>query len=94
LAGDPGVVEVGWNAGEANVAVLKAALATGTLSRKSIIEAARTLTFTPSLARPTVQYKMAGETDPYAFQTLQVLQWSAASQTFAEIGDPITKFES
>jgi len=94
LAGDPGVAEIGWSAGEATVAVLKAALASGTLSRKSIIEAARTLTYTPSLARPTVQYKMAGEADPYAFQTLQVLQWSAASQTFAEIGDPVTKFES
>ena len=94
LVGDPGVAEVGWNAAEATVAVLKAALDTGTLSRKSIIEAARTLTFTPSLARPTVQYKMGGEADPFAFQTLQVLQWSAASQTFAEIGDPISKFES
>jgi branched-chain amino acid transport system substrate-binding protein len=94
LVGDPGVAEVGWNAGETTVAILKAALDTGTLSRKSIIEAARTLTFTPSLARPTVQYKMRGEGDPFAFQTLQVLQWSAASQTFAEVGDPITNFES
>jgi len=73
---------------------LNAALKSGTLSRKSIIEAARTLTFTPSLARPSVQYKMSGDADPFAFQTLQVLQWSTASQTFAEIGDPITQFES
>jgi hypothetical protein len=94
LPGDPGVVEVGWNAGEATVAILNAALKSGTLSRKSIIEAARTLTFTPSLARPSVQYKMSGDADPFAFQTLQVLQWSTASQTFAEIGDPITQFES
>ncbi|HEY4610650.1 MAG TPA: ABC transporter substrate-binding protein, partial [Ilumatobacteraceae bacterium] len=94
LVGDPGVAEVGWNAGEATVAVLNAALDTGTLSRKSIIEAARTLTFTPSMARPTVQYKMNGDADAFAFQTLQVLQWSAAAQTFAEIGDPISQFES
>lgn len=94
LAGDPAVTQAGWNTGEATVAILNAALKTGTLSRKSIIEAARNLTFTPSLARPSVQYKMNGVGDPYAFQTLQVLQWVAASQTFTEIGDPITEFES
>ena len=99
LGGDPGATEAGWNAGEATVAILNAALKTGTLSRKSIIEAARNLTFTPSLARQSassqgVQYKMKGAEDPFAFQTLQVLQWSGASQTFTEVGDPITDFES
>lgn len=93
LAGDPGVTEAGWNVGEVTVAILNAALKTGTLSRKSIIEAARNLTFTPSLVREGVQYKMNGADDPYAFETLQVLQWSVASQTFIEIGDPITEFE-
>ena len=93
LAGDPGVTEAGWNVGESTVAILNAALKTGTLSRKTIIEAARNLTYTPSMARPKVQYKMNGSDDPYAFQTLQVLQWSVASQTFTEIGDPITDFE-
>ena len=94
LTGDPGVTEAGWSVGEATVNILNAALKTGTLSRKSIIEAARNLTFTPSLGRPGVQYKMNGETDPFAFQTLQVLQWSVASQTFTEVGDPITQYES
>ena len=99
LGGDPGVMASGWTAGEATVAILNAALKTGTLSRKSIIEAARTLTFTPSLARQSatsqgVQYKMKGAEDPFAFQTLQVLQWNGASQTFTEIGDPVTDFES
>ena len=99
VAGDPGVIAAGWTAGETTVAILNAALKTGTLSRKSIIEAARNLTFTPSLARQSpssqgVQYKMKGAEDPFAFQTLQVLQWSGASQIFTEIGDPITDFES
>ena len=99
LDGDPGVTEAGWSVGETTVAILNAALKTGTLSRKSIIEAARNLTFTPSLARLStnsqgVQYKMKGAEDPFAFQTLQVLQWSSASQTFTEVGDPITNFES
>jgi branched-chain amino acid transport system substrate-binding protein len=94
LAGDPAVTQAGWNVGEVTVAILNAALKTGTLSRKSIIEAARNLTFAPSLGRSNVQYKMNGADDPYAFQTLQVLQWVVASQTFTEIGDPITDFES
>jgi ABC-type branched-subunit amino acid transport system substrate-binding protein len=94
LTGDPGVTEAGWNVGEITVAILNDALRSGTLSRKSIIEAARSMTYTPSLARPGVQYKMSGTDDPYAFQTLQVLQWSVSSQTFTEIGDPITAFES
>ncbi len=93
LKADPGVTEAGWSVGESTVAILNAALKTGTLSRKTIIEAARNLTYTPSLARPKVQYKMNGATDPYAFETLQVLQWSVATQTFTEIGDPITDFE-
>jgi len=94
LAADPAVTETGWSVGESTLAILNAALKSGTLSRKSIIEAARNLTYTPSLARPSVQYKMNGADDAYAFQTLQVLQWSAASATFTEIGDPITEFES
>ena len=99
LRGDPGVTEAGWNVGETTVAILNAALKTGTLSRKSIIEAARNLTFTPSLARqsptsPGVRYKMNGAEDSNAFESLQVLQWRVASETFTEIGDPITDFES
>jgi hypothetical protein len=94
LTGDPGVTEAGWTVGEITVAILDKALESGTLSRKSIIEAARNMTFTPSMARPGVQYKMNGTDDTYAFQTLQVLQWSVATQTFTEVGEPITDFES
>ncbi|MDP9463710.1 MAG: ABC transporter substrate-binding protein [Actinomycetota bacterium] len=93
LAGDPGVTSAGWNVGEVTVAILNAALETGTLSRKSIMEAARTLTYTPSLVREGIQYKMNGADDPFSFETLQVLQWSVATQVFTEIGDPITEFE-
>lgn len=94
LAGDPGVTEAGWSVGEVTVAILNKALESGTLSRKSIIEAARNFTYVPSLARDGVQYKMNGDADGYAFQSLQVLQWSVASQTFTEIGDPILDFET
>ncbi len=94
LAGDPGVTSAGWNVGEITVAILRAALDTGTLSRKSIMEAARNMTYAPTLVREGIQYKMNGADDPFAFQTLQVLQWNVATQTFTEIGDPITQFES
>jgi branched-chain amino acid transport system substrate-binding protein len=93
LTGDPGVTEAGWSVGEATVNILNAALETGTLNRKSIIEAARSLTFAPSLGREGVEYKMNGTEDAFSYETLQVLQWSVASQTFTEIGDPITQYE-
>jgi branched-chain amino acid transport system substrate-binding protein len=93
LVDDPGATQAGWNVGEATVAILNAALDTGALSRKSVIEAARNLTYTPTMARPGVQYKMNGSGDAIAFQTLQVVQWSTASQTFTDVGEPIG-FES
>jgi hypothetical protein len=94
LTGDPGATATGWNAAELTMAILDAAARRGPLSRKSIIDAARNLTYTPSLARPGIAYKMSGATDPYAFQSLQVLQWDASTQTFDEIGDAVTDFES
>ena len=94
LAGDIGTTETGWQIAEVTVAILKQAQATGTLSRQTIIEAARNMTYTPSLARPGVVYKMNGETDPYSFQTLTILQWSHTSATFTEIGDANTSFEN
>ncbi|HSB85102.1 MAG TPA: ABC transporter substrate-binding protein [Ilumatobacteraceae bacterium] len=94
LADDPAMTEAGWNVGEVTVAILDEALKSGTLTRKSIIEAARNMTYTPTLARPAIQYEMNGVDDAYAFQTLQVLQWNVESQTFTEIGEPISDFES
>jgi branched-chain amino acid transport system substrate-binding protein len=93
LAGDPATTATGWQVGEITVNIIKAAQDSGTLSRKSIIEAARNLTFTPSLVREGVQYKMNGEADGYAFQSLQILQWNEASGTFTEIGDLNTGYE-
>ena len=94
LTGDPGATATGWNAAELTMAILDAAAKRGALTRKSIIDAARNLTYTPSLAQPGVQYKMSGATDPYAFQSLQVLQWNATTLTFTNVGDAVTDFES
>jgi hypothetical protein len=61
------------------------------LSRQSVIEAARSLKFTPSLDREGVAYEMNGADDAYAFESLQVLQWNGT--TFDEIGDLVSEFE-
>ena len=85
---------VGWTVGESTLNILIAAQKTGTLSRQTIIEAARTSTFTPSLARPGVQYKMNGDADPYTFQSLQVLQWNETNNAFTELGGVNSTFEN
>lgn len=85
----------GWGTGEALVAILQAAQASPEgLTQASIINAARNLTFHPSLALAGVDYKMNGETDPYAFQSLIVRQYDAANKVFTDVGDLITQFES
>ena len=86
LKGDLATTAVGWSIAEDTVNIMIAAQKTGTLSRKSIIEAARNLTFTPSLARKGVQYKMNGEKDGFPFQTLQVIQWHQATNSFSDVG--------
>jgi branched-chain amino acid transport system substrate-binding protein len=94
LKGDLATTAVGWSVAEDTVNILVAAQKSGTLSRKSIIEAARNLTFTPSLARPGVQYKMNGEADGYSFQTLQVIQWHEATGSFTDVGSTDSSSES
>jgi len=94
LKGDLGFTAVGWSVGEYTVKILQEAQKSGTLSRASIINAARNLTFTPDLGRPGTVYKMNGEKDPYPFQSLTVLQWQEASATYKEIGEQDTSFES
>jgi ABC-type branched-subunit amino acid transport system substrate-binding protein len=94
LKGDIGTTETGWTTAEITVAIIKKAQETGTVSRQSIIEAARNMTYTPAMGRPGMVYKMNGEKDGYPFQTLTILQWNHASATFTEIGDAITSFEN
>lgn len=94
LKGDVGTTETGWTAAEVTVAILIKAQASGTLSRQSIIEAARNMTYTPTMGRPGTVYKMNGEKDGYPFQTLTILQWNHATTTFTEIGAAIATFEN
>ena len=94
LKGDLATTATGWQVGEDTVKILIAAQESGTLSRKSIIEAARNLTFAPSIGRPGVQYKTNGEADGYPFQTLQVIQWHEATGSFTNVGDTDSSSES
>ena len=85
----------GWSTAEVTVAIIKQAQASPEgLSRASIINAARNFTFTPSLARDGVVFKSMGEEDPFLAESLQVLQYTAATATFTNIGELITEFES
>jgi ABC-type branched-subunit amino acid transport system substrate-binding protein len=93
VEGDPGVVSAGWSVAESTVEVLKQAAASADgLTRKSILEAARNEDFVPSLFREGLRVKTS-PTDGYPVESLQVLQWQNATQTFKEIGEPITTYE-
>jgi branched-chain amino acid transport system substrate-binding protein len=94
LQSDLGTVGAGWSSGENIVSILAAAAEKGPLSRASIIEAARTITFTPSLGREGIEYRMNGLEDPFPYESLQVLQWDEAGQKFTSIGSVISQFES
>jgi ABC-type branched-subunit amino acid transport system substrate-binding protein len=84
----------GWTVGELTVEVLKQAAASPDgLTRASIMNAARNLSYHPSLVREGITFKASGETDPYLNEVQQVVQYNATSKTYTEIGSLITKFE-
>ncbi len=85
----------GWTTAEATIAIIKQAQESPDgLSRASIINAARNITWTPMLAREGVVDKSQGEADPFLAESLQVLQYDAGTATFSDVGKLITEFES
>lgn len=85
----------GWTAGEVTVAILRQAQQSSAgLTRASIIDAARNLSFTPSLARPDVQYTTNGLEDAYPAESLQVVQYDSTTRTFTDVGPLVEQFES
>jgi branched-chain amino acid transport system substrate-binding protein len=85
----------GWTDAEVTIAIIKQAQESPEgLSRASIINAARHFEYTPMLAREGVKDKSMGEEDPFLSESLQVLQYAAATATFSDIGTLITEFES
>jgi branched-chain amino acid transport system substrate-binding protein len=85
----------GWTVGESTVAILKQAMESPEgLTRASIINAARNLTFTPSLVRDGVVFTSNGEEDPYLAESLQIITYDAATTKFTDIGELVSEFES
>lgn len=85
----------GWTTAEVTIATIKQAMESPEgLSRASIINAARNFTYTPTLARDGVVDTMSGAEDPFLAESLQVLQYAAATATFTDIGTLITEFET
>lgn len=83
----------GWHTAEMAVLIIKQALESGTLSRASIIDAARNFDQVGMLTRPGVSMKMSGLKDQYISQSLQIVQYNATTKLFTNIGDLITDYE-
>jgi hypothetical protein len=85
----------GWTAAEVTVAILRQAQQSAAgLTRESIIDAARNLSYTPSLARPGVHYVTNGIDDAFPAESLQIIRFDAANRTFVDVGPLIAQFES
>ncbi|HEY4331224.1 MAG TPA: ABC transporter substrate-binding protein [Ilumatobacteraceae bacterium] len=85
----------GWTAAEVTVAILRQAQASPAgLTRVSIMDAARSLSYTPTLALPGVHYITDGTDDAYPAESLQVVQFDATTHTFVDVGPLVAQFES
>jgi len=84
----------GWTAAELTVAAIQQAQAAGVLTRASIVDAARNLSYRPSLGRPGVEYVTRGAVDPFAAESLQMIRFDAGNRSFVDVGPLVTQFES
>lgn len=80
----------GWNAAEVTVAALVAASETEAgLTQASIINAARSLDFHPTLLRESLHnYTMNGEDDTYYSEDIQIVTYDVAAGHFNDVGEP------
>jgi len=86
---------LGWTAAEVTVGILiRAQQSEAGLTRASIINAARNLSYEPSLAIPGVEYTTNGFLDGYLAESLQVVRYDATDQTFSDVGALVAQFES
>jgi ABC-type branched-subunit amino acid transport system substrate-binding protein len=84
----------GWVLGELTIEVLKnAAESDDGLTRASILNAARTIEYTPLLAREGVVYALNGADDPYLVESLQVVEYNADSKAYTDVGELVTDYE-
>jgi hypothetical protein len=80
----------GWVIAQATTAALQqAAASAGGLSRASIMEAARALSVESALLRSGISIQTSGTDDPFAFDTVQLVTYVAASDTYDDRGAPV-----
>ena len=92
--GDFATGAAGWTGGELAVEVLRlAAESEDGVTRASILNAARSLDYEFSLARPGVRFTLNGAEDAFGLESLQVVQYDAGTATYTDVGELITKFE-
>ena len=85
----------GWTTMEVTVEIIaKAAASEAGLTRASIINAARSLNYSPMLGRDGVVLKTNGLADQAGAESLAVIQYNAGAKTFTQVGSLITEFES
>lgn len=91
-------MSAGWNTAEVTVEILRqAAESPDGLTRKSIVETARSLDYHPSLAREGANARMSGEEDGYLFQAVQIIQFQfeeGGTGIWNDVGEMILDFES
>ncbi|HET9665691.1 MAG TPA: hypothetical protein VFP09_03000, partial [Desertimonas sp.] len=58
------------------------------LTQASIINAARNLSFHPTLLRDGMNYTMNGEDDAFYSQDVQISQYNVADGFYTDIGEP------
>ncbi|MEX2294325.1 MAG: ABC transporter substrate-binding protein [Acidimicrobiales bacterium] len=92
--GDFATAGAGWTAGELTVEVLRQAAASeGGLTRASILEAARAMDYHFQLARDGINFITNGSQDAFGLESMQVVQYSAATKTYTDVGALVTAFE-
>ena len=94
FTGDASTAATGWVTGEVTVkALIAAAKSSDGMTRASILNATRTLDYHPPLFRAGIDFKLNGTEDPFSIESLQVVQFIAASKTYTDIGPVVKDYE-
>jgi ABC-type branched-subunit amino acid transport system substrate-binding protein len=92
--GDFATAAAGWTNAELAVETLRlAAESPDGVTRASILNAARSLDYHFGLARDGVNFKLDGAKDAFGLESMQVVQYSAATKSYTDVGELVTKFE-
>jgi ABC-type branched-subunit amino acid transport system substrate-binding protein len=94
FSGDASTAATGWVTGEVTVkALIAAAKSPEGMTRASILNAIRVLDYHPALFRDGIDFKLNGTEDPFSIESLQVVQFSAATKVYTDIGAVVKDYE-